>query len=194
MTRDYRMTRQVNRGVRDLASNLGLDVQDFPTPGRREGPAPRVVETRMGEPDAAYGDLIDVLRSICRERRMPLGMAAVLTPRKRLEDEVLFELNERGIPAEPGRDGEAGLDHPAVKVLTLQSAKGLEFPIVVAFGIDEGVLPREVEGVPDEERPEHRQRDARTLFVACSRGMRALVVMHGQEAPSPFLEGLSWGK
>lgn len=188
LRRDHRTTRQIHAAARDLAERLDLDLHDFPTPGVVRGPAPRIISTDPAEP---YAALPDLLRDLCRDLRLPLGAAAVLAPRTKIVERILFELNEAGVRAEHGRVGPEGVVGPSVKVLSLQSAKGLEYPVVVVFGVDEGVLPRVVEDYPQEERVAHRQRDARTLFVGCTRAMRALAVVHAQGAASSFLRELS---
>ncbi|NTU82527.1 MAG: ATP-binding domain-containing protein, partial [Chloroflexales bacterium] len=77
-----------------------------------------------------------------------------------------------------------------VKVLTLHSAKGLEFPFVAVVGLDAGRLPRQSDGLPPEEEAAVQDEQRRLFYVGCSRAMRALLVCGSQEAPSPFLDGL----
>jgi superfamily I DNA/RNA helicase len=77
-----------------------------------------------------------------------------------------------------------------VKVLTLHSAKGLEFPFVAIVGLDEGRLPRIDAGLPVEEASVQEDEQRRLFFVGCSRAMRALLVCGSRAAPSPFLETL----
>jgi superfamily I DNA/RNA helicase len=67
-------------------------------------------------------------------------------------------------------------DEAGVRVMTIHSAKGLEFGVVVAARIDARLL--EAKGPPPEEEltssgPVY---DQRLLFVACSRAIRRLMV------------------
>jgi superfamily I DNA/RNA helicase len=99
-------------------------------------------------------------------------------------------LGELGLPARfmSGRD--LDLDADAVKVLTLHSAKGLEFPTVVLLGLEEGVLPRQAEDMEDEERAEEARSARRLVFVGMTRAMRGLLALYPQDRPSPFVYDL----
>jgi superfamily I DNA/RNA helicase len=86
-------------------------------------------------------------------------------------------LSDLGLPAKffAGRD--LDLRDDVVKVLSLFSAKGLEFPIVVACGFHEGTYP-----VPEdfEERDlfeERMRHERRLLYVGITRTMRGLMVV-----------------
>lgn len=190
LRRDYRTTRQINAAVYELATSLELDTSGFPEAGSREGAVPKIIELPR---DDFYEQLAASIKETCREARMPLASVAVLAPRKSLVEDLVGELNLLEIDAVPIDDEELGFDHPAVKVLTLQSAKGLEFPIVFVIGIDEGVMPRHVKDVPEEELPTYEQQEARLLYVACSRAMRSLTVAHSARSPSRFLSDLLHG-
>jgi DNA helicase-2/ATP-dependent DNA helicase PcrA len=84
----------------------------------------------------------------------------------------------------------------AVTLMTLHTAKGLEFPVVVIMGLEEGCLPhsraRESESEMEEER--------RLCFVGITRAQQRLLLtksalrtvrgMRGPTVPSPFLREL----
>jgi DNA helicase-2/ATP-dependent DNA helicase PcrA len=87
--------------------------------------------------------------------------------------------------------GRLGLDvfDDTVKILTYQSAKGLEFPIVFVLGCDEGVLPY----VPRSSDPEvdaELRRQRRVLYVSMTRAIEALYLVTSQEHSSRFLSEL----
>ena len=185
LRRDHRTTRQVHAATRDLARAMDLTLEDDTEPGSRQGPVPIV---RPLGADAPYDDLAALIRAQCKEVRLPIGAAAVLAPRREQVEQVVFELNQRDLPAELGRD--APFDGPTVKVLPFQSAKGLEFPVVIVAFVDSNVTPRTLPDLPPAEQEVHRRRDARTLFVACTRAMRSLAVVHSAGGASPFLARL----
>jgi len=83
----------------------------------------------------------------------------------------------------------ADLSHPGVKVLTMHAAKGLQFPVVVVFGVSAKRLPKPPKAGSDLQ--EHEDRERRVLFVACSRAMRRLMVMGSAIDPSPFVSAVS---
>ena len=95
-----------------------------------------------------------------------------------------------GVPARffAGRDLDLTAD--VVKVLTLHSAKGLEFPFLVVCGFEPGTYPTR-DTVPDAEVYAERMRnERRLLYVAMSRAMRGLMVVRNAECGHEALLGL----
>jgi superfamily I DNA/RNA helicase len=86
----------------------------------------------------------------------------------------------------PGR--ELDLEKPIVKVITLQSAKGLEFPVVAVAGFIGGLPQLGGKGAEAEDTEEALARQRRTMFVAMTRAMRALLVL-APDKPSPLFDG-----
>jgi superfamily I DNA/RNA helicase len=85
-------------------------------------------------------------------------------------------------------DGVVPLEKSVVKVITLQSAKGLEFPVVAVAGFIDGLPPAGGRGAGEEETEEALARQRRLLFVAMTRAMRSLLVVV-PDRPSPLLTG-----
>ncbi|UJF33147.1 DNA helicase PcrA [Paenibacillus hexagrammi] len=81
----------------------------------------------------------------------------------------------------------------AVVLMTMHSAKGLEFPVVFIIGMEEGVFPHNRAFTDDEELEEERRlayvgitRAEEELFLSCAR-MRTLFGRTASNAPSRFL-------
>ena len=72
----------------------------------------------------------------------------------------------------------------AVQLMTLHAAKGLEFPVVLMPGVNQGVLPLEMGGAPADIEEERR-----LFFVGLTRAQNRLILLAGPN-PSPFLEDL----
>lgn len=91
-------------------------------------------------------------------------------------------------------DTEEETQNDAVVLMTMHSAKGLEFPNVFIIGMEEGVFPHSRAFMDNEELEEERRlayvgitRAEKQLFLSCAR-MRTLFGRTTQNQPSRFLE------
>ncbi|MDX9974861.1 MAG: UvrD-helicase domain-containing protein, partial [FCB group bacterium] len=95
-------------------------------------------------------------------------------------------LDNTSLDPSDGQRGKAKRKNEGVSLMTIHSAKGLEFPFVFIMGLEEGLLPHErsvSEGGLDEER--------RLFYVALTRGQRHVTIFeaisrnkHGKEKMS----------
>jgi DNA helicase-2/ATP-dependent DNA helicase PcrA len=119
---------------------------------------------------------------------------------KRNEDEdrsLLAFLTDLALIADidlMGKDPEVAVDNNAVVLMTMHSAKGLEFPIVFIAGMEEGIFPHSRTLLDAEEMEEERRlayvgitRAEEQLFLTCSR-MRTLFGKTNSNMPSRFLK------
>ncbi|OOG23378.1 DNA helicase II [Thioalkalivibrio denitrificans] len=93
-------------------------------------------------------------------------------------------------------EGEAAANEDCVQLMTLHSAKGLEFPLVFMTGLEEGLFPHRM----SVEEPGRMEEERRLAYVGITRARRQLVLtyaesrrLHGREtynAPSRFLAEL----
>ena len=152
------------------------------------GPMPVLVRCEAGKPEASWAARF--IREMARHLKLKLGACGVLVPDARLGEAVAEELTARGVAATYYKGRDVDLSAPEVKVVTLHSAKGLEFPMVVVCGLAAGTFPTPDEYGSDEEYAERLSDYRRLLFVAMTRAMRGLMVIYPTGHPNPALDGL----
>ncbi|HEX9620252.1 MAG TPA: UvrD-helicase domain-containing protein [Polyangiaceae bacterium] len=187
---NHRSTQEIGEAAQ---SYLSAGMLEGGSPAEREyvnaGPLPavRAVESATVEVEL----LAQFFRGASRELRLGLGACAVLCPFREDEERIAAGLRRQGVDALVNTAENLDLQTPGVKVITLKSAKGLEFPVVALAGFlaeRYPVLPR---GGSDEEIEEHLLLERRTLFVAMTRAMRALLVVTPNGTKSSLMNGFS---
>ncbi|MDO6764401.1 DNA helicase II [Agarivorans sp. 1_MG-2023] len=93
-------------------------------------------------------------------------------------------------------DNQAEADEAAVQLMTLHSAKGLEFPVVFLVGVEEGMFPSQQSA----EESGRLEEERRLCYVGMTRAMQKLYLCHAESrrlwgkevfhAPSRFLREL----
>ena len=91
-------------------------------------------------------------------------------------------------------EGQATPFEDCVQLMTLHSAKGLEFPIVFLSGVEEGLFPHQFSA----EKPDELEEERRLCYVGMTRAMQKLYItyaqsrrLHGNEMyhlPSRFIK------
>ncbi|HMQ29468.1 MAG TPA: 3'-5' exonuclease [Chloroflexaceae bacterium] len=190
LKRNYRNTAQIIAACSAiLAGSEAGDAESIAQePSAHQGDPPRIV---LVEGPAAEAEAIHAFFSeAARRYRLPVHGGAVLCTSQSTGKAIAQKLSALGMPAVFQAGKAIDITARSVKVLTLHSAKGLEFPFVAVVGLDAGRLPRQIEDLPPEEEAALHDEQRRLFYVGCSRAMRALLVCGSAEAPSPFLDGL----
>jgi mRNA-degrading endonuclease RelE of RelBE toxin-antitoxin system len=173
LKRNYRSTAEIDTAA------LGLlrpqDEGAEPSTSIHEGPLPVLLRGVAVEEQGKW--VARFIRQMAAHLHMQQSAAAVLVPNSDIGEAIASAVDAEGVPARffPGRD--LDLKAASVKVLTMHSAKGLEFPIVVVAGLEDGTYPTrddfEDEGLYDERMSQER----RLLYVALTRAMRGLMLV-----------------
>ena len=183
---NHRSTREIGEAAHQYLRLGELDDERGERSYMHEGPRPAVRAVR------SFGDQIALLerflRSAATELRLAIGSFAVLVPSEKEGKRIADGLVERGVQASFMSGKELDLAAKTVKVITLKSAKGLEFPAVALAGFDGG-YPWIKDDLSAGERDEALAREQRTLYVAMTRAMRALLVVLPEASESPLFQG-----
>jgi DNA helicase II / ATP-dependent DNA helicase PcrA len=73
-------------------------------------------------------------------------------------------------------DTQADEYQDAVQMMTLHSAKGLEFPLVILAGVEENLFPHHLSA----EDPERLEEERRLCYVGITRAMEKLIITHAE--------------
>lgn len=98
--------------------------------------------------------------------------------------ETFMDAIHLGIESDLARCGGKNYNADAVTLMTLHGSKGLEFPVVMIYGLEKGMLPYE-----SEKHPSDVEEERRLLFVGITRAKEELVLTWTKE-PSIFLSEL----
>ena len=190
LKRNYRNTQQITQACKKILdqTNAGdkecLNQELSPYIGDR----PQILLSN--DLDIQISAILQAFTSAAKKYRLPLHGGAILCPTNRLSKEIAQKLQAKGIKAQFFSSKQIDLHSPHVKVLTLHSAKGLEFPFVAVVGLKEGLLPVIDRAIPPDEIEQMLDQQRRLFYVGCSRAMRFLIVCGSASHPSTFLDSL----
>src|SRR5258708_12306218 len=125
---NYRSTREIGEATQSYLSTGILDDKPVSYKNMHNGPLPLMREVHSSSEEVQL--LAPFSNAPTRELRFSLGSCAVLCPTNECGRAIASNLKASGIEALFMESRDLNLSWPGVKVLTLNSAKGLEFPIV----------------------------------------------------------------
>ena len=183
---NYRSTKEIGEAARAYLGEARLDAELSEVEYINNGgiqPAMRAVRSKNEEIDL----LARFLPKAARHLLLGLGACVILCPTERSCQAIVDGLTAHGLEAIYMTGKDLDLGWRGIKVMTLKSSKGLEFPIVALAGFLDSPYPLLRSNITDEEREEALAQERRILFVAMTRAMRALLVVVPAEMTSPLL-------
>lgn len=191
LKRNYRTTRQIAEAANSIYRQAGeVDEEVLDQFYVHTDRKPVLYEAR-DEADMFLW-LGQALREACRDLHLPVGSAAILAPTNALAEYIADRLTSVGLQADYMQGKDVRLQSPHAKVMTIHSAKGLEFPVVAIPYLEEGILPRNLAEANAEELEKHLQQELRLFFVGCTRAMRRLLVTYRQNHQSRLLTDINY--
>jgi superfamily I DNA/RNA helicase/mRNA-degrading endonuclease RelE of RelBE toxin-antitoxin system len=189
LKRNYRTTRQIAEAAHAfLRRAQSADAETLDQKYVHSGPRPRVFGGRGEKEQVDW--LYRELHAAMRHCRQGWAAVAILVPNSRLAERITAYLTAHNVPAAFVRGQNLDLTAPHAKVMTIHSAKGLEFPIVAVPFLNQNELPRWLDpNAADYQEELEEQR--RLFYVACTRAMRHLFITYDLALPSPFVQELA---
>ncbi len=170
---NYRSTEQIDKAAKGYLGERAH--QAVSERYAHEGPLPLVLE--VDNQTAEIQAISQFFAGASKLLHLKKTSCVVLVPTKAQGQRIAEGLSEMNISAEFSLGRELDISGDNLNVVPFQSAKGLEFPIVAIAGLWPPQYPYVPKGASDREITELRALQRRTLFVAMTRAMRALLIV-----------------
>lgn len=191
LRKNFRNTKQVAVAATRLIEHNTLLKQERefiePSWSHRLGARPRVVSCDLEEREVRF--VCEKVLDLVGGGHFRLSDFAVLCPTNKICQLYYDELTRRNIPCVVHKDQAFNILEEEVKVMTIHSSKGIEFPVVFVAGVRHGLLPRYIDrtGLDKEESQLDRERFRTLLYVAMTRAAENLFLLTTSGKESPFL-------
>ena len=174
LKRNYRSTKEIEQAAFSVLVPEDEETIE-PSSSVHDGPLPVLVRGVRPEEDVDW--IARFVRQMARHLHLRQNATALLVPTSEIGRTLASRLTDAGVPATffAGRDLDLKAD--CIKVVTMYSAKGLEFPIVVVAGFYEGTYPVENDFDDADLFGERMRHERRLLYVALTRAMRGLMLL-----------------
>ena len=191
LAKNYRNTQQILEAARPIVEgfdDLKAEKEYIaPASTRRRGPKPVVV--KYSSSAASNRFLANEIIKLCQTGRYRPGDIAVLSRNKTLLTKYIDGfLKQQNILCRFHRDEDFHILDNAVKLITMHSAKGLEFPVVFLVGLSDQYVP--YIGRDSETKQEDELQERKLFYVSMTRAAERLYLLHPQRNRSRFLHDL----
>ncbi len=195
LRKNYRNTRQIAEAAAHLLeqNTLMRSANDYVDPEwtQRQGPFPILLKAT-----SSYGQ-IELIRNclldLVGDQTFRLADFAVLCRTNQLCRRCKNDFEQAGLRTVHHQDSDFDLLEERIKILTIHSAKGLEFPVVFLLGLTEGEIPlaydKNVDQDPEEEQL-HIEQERTLCYVGMTRAAEALYLLTTRGRESRFINEL----
>ena len=192
--KNHRNTQQIAEAAAQLLANNTLQRASGeyinPVWTDRQGPPPILIRaTKLFHQVELVRDLIFDLVS---DQTFRLSDFALLCPTESLCDMGMQELRARGLRTMLYSDPRFDVLDDCIKIMTIQSAKGLEFPVVFLLGVTDGILPSRqgMQHLEPEERNLFMEHQRSLCYIGMTRAAEVLYILTTHNAESIFVKEL----
>ena len=193
LKRNFRNTRPILETAWSLAQADPLGITDeIVTPQASDRPGKKPTLVACPNIDAEIRYVKELVLQLCESQTdYRPGDIAVLARKNDLVNRVRSALDQVGIPVVHFRDKTFDIFENQVKAITLNSAKGLEFPVVILVGVNNRIIPRTgLPSDPDRQRAE-LSIERNLLYVGMTRAAERLYITYTAAERSPFLTDIA---
>ena len=190
LKRNYRNTQQIAIACQQILDQSEAGDQDCirQTLSPYQGEKPSLLSFCLPQPEIEQ--IKQFLFQSAKRHRLPISSAAILCPTNDIAKGYAKSITEAGLNANFVSGQDIDIKAPYIKVLTLHSAKGLEFPFVIV-ALARSNFPKLMKyTLPEEEMQVFLDGQRRLFYVGCTRAMRELLVTLPQ-ATSTFFDNLA---
>ena len=191
LAKNFRNTQQILEAARHILEGCGeLKLEEEfipPTSTHRLGPKPIVAQ--YTDPSEGMVFIVEAIVRLCQSEKYRPGDIAILSRNDDLAFAALRKLlSKENIPWAHFRDEGFEILENQVKLLTMHSAKGLEFPVVLMIDLRDGVIP--FIGSPETEDSDLSQ-ERKLFYVSMTRASERLYMLHPKQDRCRFLRDLA---
>lgn len=181
----YRSTQPLSRLATNFLEHLPVDIPDRTgTASERFGLVPRLVRYPGRDKSNDYfQSLIDSLEFYRKVLDYDLASLAILAPSKQNLDDIRTKLEDKNYPVTLVQDSSEWMNEEGIRLCTIQSAKGLDFPVVIT------VIPKLPYDANIDDETRHAQK-ASLVYVAITRAMENLTVILPENTKDTVLHAL----
>jgi len=195
LRKNFRNTRQVAEAAAYLLAQNTLmrSANEYVDPEwtQRQGPSPIIMKatTPFGQIELVRDHILDLVGG----QDFRLSDFAVLCPTNQLCEQCQRELEQSGLRTVLHKDSDFNLLEERIKVLTIHSAKGLEFPVVFLVGLIHGTLPSTMglQHIEAEEAQLLIEQQRTLCYVGMTRAAEALYLLTVTGQESRFIKELA---
>lgn len=191
--RNFRNTREIAEAAALLNSyNQTVTMSEFfvdPEYTQRHGPFPIVLECDIT--DRERRAVCEKILSLVEDQQFRLSDFAIVAPTVELCEQYQASLEHANVPCAIYSEDAFNILEEQVKVMTIHSAKGLEFPVVFIVGLHANVLPRRIYATDTDEEGLQLERERTLMYVGMTRAAEALYLVTSPQQPSRFLQEVS---
>lgn len=196
LEKNFRNSRPILQAAWALAKaepTRALDEALEPRSTDRPGPKPVLIEANS-QSDQDIKRLKALLVKLTGGNRYRFGDIAILCRKINRLNAITLALRQSGFPVCHFREAGFEIFENDLKVITVNSAKGLEFPVVILMDVNEGDLPRDLAHVQDADDLAAALRiERQLLYVGMTRAADELYMISSRGRQSRFLKDIPAG-